>query len=349
MINGNQAQTSSSSTVVGPAAQSSVATNWTYQSGGSASVVSANGVLFVASGEGILSAVNATTGAALWSVELGERTESSPALVNGAVIIGSDNYLLSSYNAATGALLWQFPTNGEIVASPVVDASGRVYAGCDDRNMYVLNAADGSLVYQFAAGTDVSNAPAVGPDGSAYLTLLSSSGSVVALDPKGAILWKASLPKGAVPSNPSLSAAGVLYLTAFNSAPNVFAFNASTGAPLWTRSIVSEIEGGVAIDNAGVNVFVGANDTNLYCLDANTGNVKWSYSGAQGNIRATPVLDAADVLYFASDDLMVYAVQSGTGVPVWSQAIPGNAEWLGLGVTGSLFVGLFDGTLLNLS
>jgi outer membrane protein assembly factor BamB len=71
----------------------SVATNWTYQSGGSASVVSANGVLFVASGEGILSAVNATTGAALWSVELGERTESSPALVNGAVIVGSDNYL----------------------------------------------------------------------------------------------------------------------------------------------------------------------------------------------------------------------------------------------------------------
>ncbi len=55
------------------------------------------------------------------------------------------------------------------------------------------------------------------------------------------------------------------------------------------------------------------------------------------------------MLYFASDDLTVYAVHSLTGVPLWTQPIQGNAEWLGLGVTGSLFVGLFDGTLLSLS
>ena len=60
-------------------------------------------------------------------------------------------------------------------------------------------------------------------------------------------------------------------------------------------------------------------------------------------------MDAANVLYFASDDLTVYAVHSLTGVPLWTQPIQGNAEWLGLGVTGSLFVGLFDGTLLSLS
>lgn len=348
VVGGNQAQTSSSSTVVGPASQSSVATNWTFQAGGSGPVVGANGLLYVVSGEGVLSALNASTGASVWSAELGERSQTSPALAPGSVIVGSDNYKLSSFDSTTGTLQWQFPTNGEIVAPAIVDSLGRVLSGCDDRNLYVINAADGSLLYQFEAGTDVSNGPAVGPDGSVYLTLMSSSGSVVGLTPKGSVAWKASLPAGAVPSGPSLSSAGVLYLTAFNSQPNVFAFNATTGVSLWTHSIVSEIEGGVALDNAG-NVFVGANDTNVYCLDATTGNVKWSYSGAQGNVRATPVVDAANVLYFASDDLTVYAVHSLTGVPLWTQPIQGNAEWLGLGVTGSLFVGLFDGTLLSLS
>jgi outer membrane protein assembly factor BamB len=89
-----QAQTSSSQTVYGPGPKASI--TWTSDAGGSVPVLGADGVLFVASGEGLVSGLNATTGASVWSTSMADRSSSSPALVNGFVVCGCDDYQLYS-------------------------------------------------------------------------------------------------------------------------------------------------------------------------------------------------------------------------------------------------------------
>ena len=74
----------------------------------------ANGVVYFGSGDGNIYALNASTGAKLWSYTTGNPVDSSPAVANGVVYIGSDDGNVYALNASTGAKLWNF-TTGSIV------------------------------------------------------------------------------------------------------------------------------------------------------------------------------------------------------------------------------------------
>jgi outer membrane protein assembly factor BamB len=70
-------------------------------------------------------ALNARTGAKLWSNAIGsERYTSSPAVANGAVYVGSIDYNVYALNAKTGAVLWSYTTGANVDSSPA--AANRV-------------------------------------------------------------------------------------------------------------------------------------------------------------------------------------------------------------------------------
>ena len=89
----------------------------------------ANGVVYISSGNGAASnstyALNATTGAILWSVDLKGGNGSSPAVANGVVYLGTANGIMYALDASTGAALWSDKLVGTLT-SPVV-ANGVVY------------------------------------------------------------------------------------------------------------------------------------------------------------------------------------------------------------------------------
>ena len=72
----------------------------------------ANGVVYVGSADGNVYALNASTGAKLWSYATGSYVESSPAVANGVVYGASDNGDVYALNASTGAKLWSYATGG---------------------------------------------------------------------------------------------------------------------------------------------------------------------------------------------------------------------------------------------
>jgi outer membrane protein assembly factor BamB len=79
-----------------------------------------NGVVYFGSTEGNVYALNAGTGAKLWSFTTGIGVLSSPAVANGVVYVGSQNGTVYALNASTGAKLWSFPTGGGVTSSPAV-------------------------------------------------------------------------------------------------------------------------------------------------------------------------------------------------------------------------------------
>ena len=86
-----------------------------------------------------LCALNASTGAKLWSSPAGG---SSPAVANGVVYAGCGAHVYA-LNASTGAKLWSYPIGGY---SPAV-ANGVVYIGTGDGREYALNASTGAKLW----------------------------------------------------------------------------------------------------------------------------------------------------------------------------------------------------------
>jgi outer membrane protein assembly factor BamB len=118
-----------------------------------------NSVVYVTQDDYNVYALDAHTGAKLWSNTIGN-VESSPAVVNGVVYVGSDDNNLYALDARTGAKLWSYTTGGRVYSSPTV-ANGIVYVGSGDCNVYALNARTGAKLWSYTTGYDVESSPAV--------------------------------------------------------------------------------------------------------------------------------------------------------------------------------------------
>ena len=288
-----------------------------------------NGVIYFGSSEGNVYALNAGTGATLWSFDgaspIGQAyVESSPAVVNGVVYVGSivvgpfdggdlSGGNVSALNASTGGLLW---TGGGPVghSSPAV-VNGVVYAGSWDGNVYALNASTGALLWSFPTPDFVDSSPAVG-NGVVYIT---SHTSLYALNAStGAKLWSYAT-GGYVESSPAV-ANGVVYFGSDDH--NVYALNASTGAKLWSYATGSLVESSPAVAN-GV-VYITSNDTNVYALNASTGDKLWSYATGDslGDLLESSPAVANGVVYFSANG-NVFGLNASTGAKLWSYDIEG--------------------------
>jgi PQQ-like domain len=119
--------------------------NWTQRIGGPvvADVAVANGMVYAASGDQSLFALDASTGMVRWHRYVGARSDSSPAVADGIVYIGSwFGHTVYAFDAASGKPLWTYLTGGSIDSSPTV-VDGTVYIGSNDGRVYALNARTG--------------------------------------------------------------------------------------------------------------------------------------------------------------------------------------------------------------
>jgi outer membrane protein assembly factor BamB len=129
-----------------------------------------NGVIYFGSDDGNVYALNASTGATLWSVATGSEVRSSPAVANGVVYTASSGAMLIppavfALNANTGAPLWSYLTAQNVVSSPAV-VNGVVYIASGDPTsgsgtVYALNASTGALLWSLSRPAAVESSPAV--------------------------------------------------------------------------------------------------------------------------------------------------------------------------------------------
>ena len=132
-------------------------------------------------GHGHLYALNASTGAKLWSYTVEGPVPSPAAVANGVVYISTyvPNMTGAVYalNASTGAELWSYttaPTGGPLGSHPVGSspavANGVVYVEGEGATLYALNAATGAKLWSYSPEPNinsVTSSPAV-VDGVVY-------------------------------------------------------------------------------------------------------------------------------------------------------------------------------------
>ncbi|HST37720.1 MAG TPA: PQQ-binding-like beta-propeller repeat protein [Allosphingosinicella sp.] len=125
----------------------------------------------------------------------------------------------------------------------------------------------------------------------------------------------------------------------------VRAFNADTGATLWTHELRGEnvasdslFGGGVAF--SGGRVYATSGNGEIAALDATNGNVVWQVKPG-GPLRGAPTI-AADTVYVLSQDSQLYALDASNGTLRWA----GSGTFELAGVFGSAAPAFAQSTLV---
>jgi outer membrane protein assembly factor BamB len=220
----------------------------------------ANGVVYATEyDEGLIFAVNASTGAKIWAIHVpGKMSRSSPALANGILYVGSADDLVYALDAQTGKTIWTFPTKGQVKSSPAV-VNGIVYIGSLDGTLYALDATTGKQVWVYKTGGQVHSSPAVA-NGIVYFG--SYDHNIYALDAStGSLIWSYKTGNIIDAASPAV-ANGVVYAASRDH--NVYALNATTGQRLWSFTTGGYIDSSPAIANG--LLAIGSADGGLYAF-----------------------------------------------------------------------------------
>ena len=167
------------------------------------------------------------------------------------------------------------------------------------------------------------------------------------LEPPLALQWEYTANK--YENNPAAPAVvdGVCY---FACGDRVYAVETDTGSLKWRYPSEQGLGGYVkaAPTVHDGNVYFGAGDGNLYCVNAETGTFKWAYQ-TRGAIRCPPVI-SEDVIYVGADDNSLYAVRADSGDRAWKSFTARDDIARGVAVgLGMAVVSCMDGNMYGIS
>lgn len=271
----------------------------------------ANGVVYVGYGwghwteNGMLYAVNASTGELIWSYNTTETmVNTSPAVAEGLVFFGTYNWgRIFALNASTGDHVWNITTSSSHVSSSPAVVNGVLYMGVWWENaIYAYNASTGDVMtgWPYITGYVVGGGPAVF-DGVVYAH--SQDRNLFALNAStGAYIWKYT----GDPTSEKRSSA-VAYDMVFVGGDQSYALNKTDGALVWNKT--GDYNDAIAV--ADGMVFLGAS-TRFYALNAFNGEEVWSYPIGI-NRDAHPAV-AYGKVFVGSRDGKIYCF--GAGPPI---------------------------------
>ena len=277
---------------------------------------------------GLVEALNAQTGALVWKAQT-YTTSGAPAVANGALYVAADDGTVRAFDAKTGQARWSFTRTVGVgprfgLDGYVAVSGDSVVVSSDSGAVYALDAATGKQRWVFAlptADTHIYTAPALG-SGVAYITSAGPNAALYALDiASGKIRWTAAQ-AGGFDGQPLL-VGDTLYVGA-NLADTFHAYNAATGASLWSYDTGSQIH---TLPAVGADaVYVGSQDATISAISASDHTLTWKFqtvgSAPQALIGtgAAPTLDGQTV-YVGSQGGVVFALAAANGKPLWQQAL----------------------------
>lgn len=310
---------------------------WRFDTGGEvySSPAIANGVLYVASKDGILYALDAATGAERWRFEISEYvTRSSPAVVDGTVFVGG-GFAFHAINAATGQERWSVPIRYAGQASPTI-ASGVAIVTSQEGWIYALDVATGETVWRTATDGLAFGAPAIIGDQVIYGT---DNGVVNKVElGSGRLTWRVTV-AGAVFASPVVSPTMALVTT---QAGTLIALDLVDGAQLWSVAH----GGSEAASLSDDLVVLSGSDAGIYGIDPSSGAQRWIYPAGKREITA-PVTTGDMVLAGAGDTLL--AIDPATGDALWYFLAGDIIETSPVVIDGHVFFGSRDGFVYAVS
>jgi len=288
-----------------------------------ASPAAVDGLVYVPTNDGKLTAYAAADGAVKWTATIGQPSmlkqidnwdvyQSSPTVVDGVLYVGSTDGRIYALSAKDGSEKWHYQTKGIVRATPAV-SEGRVVCGSWDGRVYALDAASGQELWQF--NTKTKGMPWNSVQGSCAIEkgivyVGSRSAFLYALEAAtGKVLYADNHEGNWVTSTPAVRD-GIAYVGQSDGC--LITAVSPTGAKLWTYKSPTETFSSPAL--AGELLYVAGNSNYdmhakgfVSALEAKTGKVLWTLE-MPASVWANPVV-GDDCLYVACADGRLYAIR----------------------------------------
>jgi outer membrane protein assembly factor BamB len=203
-----------------------------------ASLLGADGVIYVGTEGGSLFALAPADGHILWSIPVGGPVTRSPAFADGLVFVGAAGVGLLAVDTATRSVRWTADLGSGEVGTPAV-AGGRVYvargilADGPPHDLVALDTRDGRELWAFAS--PVEEQVHVGAIAHGRVYAVSEDGNLYALDPAtGKPLWTAII--GGRLTTLATVAGDTVYVS--SEAGGVVALDRTSGTVLWRVKVI---------------------------------------------------------------------------------------------------------------
>jgi len=321
-------------------------TYWKFQTGGpiTSSPVASAGMVFVASTDGYLYAVNATNGAKIWDFWIGTDVN-SPTVAHGKVFITSASGTLYAINMYTGLEAWNQSLGEEAGFGAPLIVGSRVFVN-GKQTVFAFNEAVGVSLYSEA----IPHAKGIAP-------LTYDNGLIVAVALRGTEIgvdgfevkngygrfWVtlAASDIGTVKSGATIGGGKMFVVTVnINGSSTIFGLN-EFGMRGWECQLDGVTE---ASSVFAYNTVYIPTSSATYALDAENGTVKWSCP-LDGEYSVSSPAVADGKVYFGLDNNYVYALDVFNGDIIWSYKTEGAVQSSPAISDGLLFVGSNDGNL----
>ena len=311
-------------------------------------VITNGGTAYVAANNGILHAIEVSTGRDRWTftgrAAYGSDLSTGPLILPGGELLWPGPrhqvYALTS----SGRLLWTLPTRAE-PTTPVLDPRGHVLVIADTSGhiagyRLASDARSPRLLWSRQLAQGSYGSPVVAADDTIYQT---AGNGLFALTPAGHVMWTVNTPEQ-VEVSPAIATDGIVVFGSddereYGIDPN--------GHIRWTERI-GYYTYSSPLGLPGRRVLYGNHDGQMTLLDSDTGRVIHR-DQATGELWTAATVDAQGDVYFASRKGGIYGF-AARGRRLFDLRTGSQFDsYPGLASDGTLLVGAVDGTLYALA
>jgi outer membrane protein assembly factor BamB len=268
-----------------------------------------------------------------WTTELpADSYDSEPVLGGGLVFAGAGD-TLTALDAGTGAVVWSKTLRGDVVGTPAVAGGLVLVAEQKVTGTRHTHVADYVAALRISTGQTAWLASVSGVGGpslsssdssltvtSGRAYLIEGDGQVVALDvANGLQAWESAAVPGCSPSQPAVSGG---YVVVGSGGTNVTALNAADGSVAWTQSFGSGCGGSAENWAPAISqgkVYAGLLN-GVASLALSTGDVVMRNTRV-GSVFFPLSLADHDLIFDSSHGLRLEAARQGRGGIVWRASL----------------------------
>ena len=298
-----------------------------------AAPVVGDGKLVVVDTDGVVHALDAKTGARMWTykMQLEGRLENSAfgggaSIANGRVYATNGVGEVIALDAATGSEIWKVQPSGPLRGSPTI-AFGQVYVMTQDNQIFSLDANDGQQVWAEGGSATQAGVFGVAAPAAGQGTVIAgySSGELTAYRyENGRVLWADALARTSISTevgsltdidaDPIIDS-GRVY--ALGQGGRMAAYELVTGQRIWELNLAGISTPAIA----GEWIFTLTDDARLLAIARSTGRVRWitqlqryrDEDDKKGPIFWTGPVLAGNQLWAASSRGLLYRMSIGEG------------------------------------
>ena len=293
-----------------------------------------NGVAYISTPDGTLSAQQANDGTFLWQTKTAVPL-SPPIVANNTIYITSQNSLgghVDAFRASDGNLQWSYQT-GSLASQPLLVEDGIVYVDTGTGVLHALRASDGKLLWHFTIGNPTNGAS------SRLETLLSTADGVTVIHTYDQIVYFLRSQDGSqlwhYPVDSNTPAPTIENGIAYINDHSLQARRLNDGKLLWQYA-TGDVQSSIIQHNI---IYLNIGNLTVLTLNAQNGSRVWQYQAHQ----PINTLNAQNGMVFITMvDGTATILKDQTGSLLWQFKLPTGSDifWLSGAKDEVLYVGV---------